>query len=343
MLAILGPKKGIPPLAAARVQRWSILLSAYNYDIQFKSTSAHANADGLSRLPISDNTTPDQSVEVSLFNVAQINCLPVTAQQIDRLTKSDPCLSKVLQYTRQGWPSTVPEELKPFKQRANEITTEGDCLLWGIRVIIPEKLRGDILNELHQTHPGITRMKAMDRSYVWWPKLYTHLEDMVKSCTSCQSVKDAPPVAPLHPWIWPTKPWERIHVDFAGLFQNKMFLIVVDAHSKWPEVMQMTSTSAEQTIIVLRQLFASYGLPLQLVSDNGPQFTAIEFQRFLKGNGVKHIRCSPYHPSSNGLAERFVRTFKQAMKAGEADGLPLSHRLHNFLLSYRATPHATTN
>ena len=70
-------------------------------------------------------------------------------------------------------------------------------------------------------------------------------------------------------------------MDFAGPFQNKMFLIVVDAHSKWPEVMQMTSTSAEQTIVVLRQLFASYGLPLQLVSDNGPQFTAIEFQRFL--------------------------------------------------------------
>ena len=151
----------VSPLAAARLQCWSILLSAYNYDIQFKSTSAHANADGLSRLPTFDNTTPDQSVEVSLFNVAQKNCLPVTAQQIDRLTKFDPCLSKVLQYTRQGWPSTVPEELKPFKQRANEITTEGDCLLWGIRVIIPEKLRGDILNELHQTHPGITRMKAM--------------------------------------------------------------------------------------------------------------------------------------------------------------------------------------
>ena len=343
LLAILGPKKGIPPLAAARLQRWSILLSAYNYDIQFKSTSAHANADGLSHLPIADTTMQDQSVEVSLFNVAQINLLPVTAQQVDRLTKTDPCLSKVLQYTKQGWPSTVPEELKPYKQRADEITTEGDCLLWGIRVIIPEKLRGDVLKELHQNHPGVTCMKALARSYIWWPKLDKHLEDMVKSCTSCQSVKEAPPVAPLHPWIWPAKPWERIHVDFAGPYQNKMFLIVVDAHSKWPEVIQMASTSAEQTIIALRRLFATYGLPLQLVSDNGPQFTAVEFQHFLKGNGVKHIQCSPYHPSSNGLAERFVRTFKQAMKAGEGDGLPLLHRLQNFLLSYRATPHATTN
>ena len=170
LLAILGPKKGIPPLAAARLQRWAILLSAYNYDIQFKSTSTHANADGLSRLPISDTMTADQSVEVSLFNVAQINSLPITAQQIDRLTKSDPCLSKVLQYTRQGWPSTVPEQLKPYKQRANEITIEGNCLPWGIRVLIPEKLRGDIIRELHQNHPGISRMKAVARSYIWWPK-----------------------------------------------------------------------------------------------------------------------------------------------------------------------------
>ena len=120
-------------------------------------------------------------------------------------------------------------------------------------------------------------MKALVRSYLWWLKLDKNLEDMVKSCISCQSVKETPPVAPLHPWIWPTKPWERIHVDFAGPYQSKMFLIVVDAHSKWPEVIQMSSTSAEQTVVVLRQLFATYGLPLQLVLDNGPQFTAVEF------------------------------------------------------------------
>ena len=164
-------------------------------------------------------------------------------------------------------------------------------------------------------------MKSVARSYVWWPKLDQRLEDMAKSCTACQSVKDTPSVVPLHPGIWPAKPWQRIHVDFAGPFMGKMFFIVVDAHSKWPEVILMTSTtSTDQTISVLRQLFSSYGLTLQLVSDNGPQFTSNDFQHFMKANGVKHIKCYPYHPSSNGLAERFVRTFKQAMKAGESDG-----------------------
>lgn len=105
----------------------------------------------------------------------------------------------------------------------------------------------------------------------------------------------------------------------------------------------MRDTSASETISVLRHLFASYGLPEQIVSDNGPQFTSSDFADFMKLNGVKHVRSAPYHPSSNGAIERLVQTFKQAMKAGKDDGRSISHRLNNFLLSYRTLPHATTN
>ena len=116
-----------------------------------------------------------------------------------------------------------------------------------------------------------------------------------------------------------------------------------NAHSKWPEVYEMSSTSTDNTIAVLRHIFAAYGLPQQLVSDNGPQFVSSEFAQFLNANGVKHIWCAPYQPSSNGLPERFVKMFKQAMKTGEHHGTPLKHRLESFLLSYWTTPHATTN
>ena len=91
------------------------------------------------------------------------------------------------------------------------------------------------------------------------------------------------------------------------------------------------------------QLFAAYGLPEQIVSDNGPQFVSDEFATFVKINGIKHIRCAPYHPSSNGAAERFVQTFKKAMKANRDSPLSFSHRLSNFLFTYRFSPHATTN
>ncbi len=105
---------------------------------------------------------------------------------------------------------------------------------------------------------------------------------------------------------WPSKPWQHIHIDFAGLFQKAMFLVAVDAHSKWPEAYLMSSTTVSQTISVLQKMFATHGLPEQIVSDNGPQFVSSEFAEFMKQNGVKHVRSAPYHPSTNGLAERFV-------------------------------------
>ncbi len=343
LTTILGPKKGIPSLAAARLQRWALLLSAYCYEIEFKPTGKHGNADGLSRLPVDAEREDEELTDVQMFNIAQVDALPVTAQQLGQATRSDPILSKVWHYTRTRWPENVQDCLKPYWNRRHELTIEGACVLWGIRVIIPKKLQNQVLEEVHREHSGIVRMKSIARSYMWWPGVDKQLELAAKSCTSCQSVKSKPAVAPLHPWLWPSTPWQRVHVDFAGPFRKRMFLILVDGHSKWPEVIEMSTTSSEKTIEVLRRIIARYGLPQQLVSDNGPQFTSEEFARFMKTNGIKHIRTTPYHPSSNGLAERFVQTFKRAMKAGEKDGKSLQHGLSNFLLTYRSTPHATTN
>ena len=111
---------------------------------------------------------------------------------------------------------------------------------------------------------------------------------------------------------------------------------------EWPEVVELSSTTSERTINVLRSLVAAYGLPKQLVTDNGPQFTSTEFGEFAQQNGIKHIVTAPYHPSSNGAVECFVQTFKQAMKAGERSELSVQHGLQSFLLSYQSTPQTTT-
>ena len=341
--AILGSKKRVPSLAAARLQRWALLLSAYSYEIQFKPTESHGNADGLSRLPLDVQTTDSTPDPASVFNIAQVQALPVSFHQIQVETKQDPILKKVTTYVRNGWPTHVPDELKPYRTRQTELGMESGCLMWGVRVIIPQSLQQSLLESLHDNHPGITSMKAVARSYFWWSGIDKAIEDLAKSCGPCQEQKSNPPVAPLHPWIWPTNPWKRIHIDFAGPFSTKMFLIVVDTHSKWPKVIQMSSTTTSKTIEALRNLLARYGLPEQVVSDNGPQFPSEKFSHFMKTNGIKHIRTAPYHPSSNGQAERFVQTFKRAMKAGENDEPSLSTRLSQFLLTYRSTPHATTN
>ena len=342
LLSIFGTKKGIPAMAAACLQRWAILLSAYRYEVEFRPTGKHGNADGLSRLPLNQGHAEGMSLEAGIFQVQQLENLPVTTKHLKSATRNDPFLSKILIFVKEGWPVNCNADFRAYLNRKNELSVEDDCLLWGIRVIIPEKLRSKVLDELHREHMGISRMKSVARSYFWWPGVDKAIEELARNCQSCQAVKHSPSVAPLHPWIWPSRPWQRIHLDFAGPFQGTTFLVVVDANSKWPEVFPMTNTTTAKTVEVLRQLFSSYGLPEEVVSDNGPQFISEEFSDFMKANGVKHVRIAPYHPASNGLAERFVQSFKTALKSSVNSRLSLSHRLANYLLSYRSTPHSTT-
>ena len=121
---------------------------------------------------------------------------------------------------------------------------------------------------------------------------------------------------------------------------GKMFLTAVDAHSKWMEGVIVNSATSTVTIEKLRAMFATHGLPETLVSDNGSVFVRVEFQEFLRRNGIKHIRTAPYHPASNGQAERAVQTFKNGMKKSTKD--TLETRVSRFLFQYRNTPNTTT-
>ena len=132
-------------------------------------------------------------------------------------------------------------------------------------------------------------------------------------------------------------PMERIHVDFAGPMEGSMFMIVVDAYSKWPEVVQMKTTTSTATIRELNRIFSRYGFPKMLVSDNGTQFTSKEFTGYCQQNGIQHIRTPPYHPQSNGQAERFVDTFKRSCQKLRGEGAT-TEVLEKFLLTYRTTP-----
>ena len=182
-------------------------------------------------------------------------------------------------------------------------------------------------------------MKSLARSYIWWPTIDQQIEQVARACAGCQSVRHMPPTT-YHPWERPTTPWRCLHIDFAGPFQNHMFLIVVDAMSKWPEVIKMKSTTAEKTISVLRTMFSRYGIPDVICSDNGHQFVADVLSKFFKSNGIKHVKSQPYHPATNGQAERFVQTFKHAMTAAKEE--TLDTKLQTFFLMYRNTEHPAT-
>eukprot|EP00731_Ephydatia_muelleri_P028865 Em0020g509a len=332
----------VPPMASARIQRWALTLSAYNYQIAYRPSQLQANADGLSRLPLKgeepgDVPLPGDTILMmeSLSNADSV----VTATTIRSWTDKDIVLSLVRRMVLHGWQPQASDEFRPYEQRKLELSVQNGCVLWGSRVVVPPQGRQHVLEMLHEGHPGISRMKSLARGIVWWPKLDADQETLVRSCKACQENQKCCSKVQLHPWEWPAEPWARVHVDFFGPFLGKQFFIIVDAHSKWIDVCVVSSPSSQQAIQALRRVFSTHGLPQILVSDNGAAFSSSEFQTFVARNGFKHVRSAPYHPTTNGLAERAVQTVKDALKKTSGD---IDTRLSRFLFQYRLTLHSST-
>ena len=345
LTSIFHPAKEIPQMSAQRLQRYAIYLSGMSYDIKFRKSGENGNADALSRLPSKPaDETPD---DTDKFMIHHLDNAPTDVTAVREETKKDPTLSKVFQSIQTGhWninaPNISAEELK-FYQFRNELTTQQGCIMRGIRVIIPNSLRKHVLDMLHEAHCGISKTKAVARAYVWWPALDQDVEQLTKSCNACSNQRKNPPATQLHPWEYPTRAWCRLHVDFAGPIEGKQLLCLQDAHSKFPEIRIMSSITSKRLIDELHDIFATHGLPVQLHSDNGPSFTSAEFKQFCAKYGIRHSTSSPYHPQSNGQAERLVQSVKNYLKKTKDEKLSLTRRVQTFLFNYRNSPHATTN
>ena len=354
---IYNPDKGIPEMGSSRVVRWAIALSPYQFTVKYRPTKKHGNADVLSRFPLAE-IEDECSIELedmksnevaTVFSLYMAEGKPLlNSEPMSQFTRKDLCLAKISYYVREGWPSSeTPSEVSEFKAfhlRKCELTLEDGCLLWGNRVIVPEKLRPDILKMLHSTHMGMSSMKSLARNYVWWPKMDADIEFLVKQCQVCQANQRMPAKSLPHPWVRSQNPWERIHVDYAGPFKGNMWFIIVDSFSKWIEVFNMRNNiGATNTIHKLVILFSRFGLPKILVSDNARQLVkSHEFQQFCLSNGITHIPIPSYHPSSNGQAEIIVGKFKYAMKKMCEDNSNIEMNLSKWLLSYYNTPHSAT-
>ena len=346
LVHIFNKNKQLSVMTAARLTRWSIFLMDYDYEIAYRSTKAHGNADMLSRLPVPHTKQDEEEAKEELVFSVDIVDTCLTAKKIESYTKKDPILSKVLHYIMNGWPDKgiqFSEEMTAYWNRKSELSVELGCITWGCRVIIPSKLRSTVLEMLHVTHLGMSGMKTLARSYLYWPRINSEIEQLASTCKSCGKHGKSLPSLTEHPWTKPTMPWQRVHIDYAGPFFNKMWLVVYDAYTRWPEVIKMNKdTTSAATIRALREIFSRNGLPFVIVSDNGTNFTSDEFEKFLSSNNIRHLKTGTYHPKSNGCCERFVGTFKSAMKKMYEDCKDINKNLANFLIRYRNTPHSVT-
>ena len=266
----------------------------------------------------------------------QIN--PDNPLLVVRETAKDPILSQVMRFVKEGWPHAFSEELKDFKKLENSLSTENGCVFYGLRVIIPSTLHNHILKLLHLGHFGMQRMKQLARSTVYWPRIDFDIEDLCLKCTSCGQFQNKPDKPSIHPWMMPEKPWSRLHLDHAINFLGRNWLVLVDAYSKYPCIHPTTSTSSKSTTAILEQEFAHFGYPHTLVTDNATTFMSQEFQAWCKQRGIVHLTGAPYHPATNGAAERLIQSFKQALRKSS---LPPKEALQEFLMQYRRIPFAS--
>ncbi|UYV76203.1 K02A2.6-like [Cordylochernes scorpioides] len=345
LVTLFSENKGIPTIAANRIQRWAIILSAYQYKIEYIKGTSNTEADVLSRLPMftpePDSKEPDSEPVEMVLLMDALDSSPVTSDDIRKSLPGDPVLRQALNYTLQGWSEETPKEIElmPYWSRRCELGACEGLLFWGNRVIIPTNLRAKMLDELHNSHQGIVGLKSVARTLFWWPGLDKDIEETVRRCNCCQSHACMPPRATPVNWPPTNQPWDRVHIDHLGPFEQNLYLIVVDACTKWIEAIPVPNTSTRETIEQLRCLFARFGIPRTLVSDNGTGFTSEEFRQFMTRNGIRHLRTAPFHPSSNGLAERAVQTIKTGLKKVQQGSI--SQRLAEILLGYRRTPIAS--
>lgn len=341
---ILGPRKGIPTTADNRLQRWAYFLSGFKYRIEHVKSEANANCDALSRLPVNDNTDTCDTDFSSAYYFEE-GSVAFDSKMLAKESKIDKTISKIIKFIKNEWPShdKLSDEEKIYHKKRFELVVKKDCLFWGIRACIPETMRKTVLKELHASHLGVVKIKMFARSYVWWPAIDSMIENFVKERKICLIERKKPANTPLTTWPWPSHTWSRIHCDFAGPILGNIYLVVLDAYSKWPEIINFKSnTKAYKLIEEFKKLFIRYGLPLHCVTDGGPQFRSELFKTFLKANGVYHSFPPPYYPATNGAAENFVQMFKSKVGKIVKGGQTLEAVVNKFLFDYRSVPHCTT-
>ncbi|XP_031332533.1 uncharacterized protein K02A2.6-like [Photinus pyralis] len=338
LVHIFSPVASLPSLTATRMQHYALFLQGFKYNIKYKNTTKHANADAMSRLPTksTDNYLYD---EPDAFEINQIETLPIKLQELAKATERDNALIPLLKGLQSG---TEVDKKFRFNVDQSEFTLQSGSIFRQHRVVVPKTLQYKILQELHATHFGVAKMKALARSYVWWAGISDDIEAIVKNCVNCQKHKNDPVKVQVHPWEPASAPFDRVHVDFAGPFYNRYYFILVDAYTRWPEIHVVKDMTTTNTIALCRKIFTTFGIPRTLVSDNGSTFTSYEFKRFLQENGIIHKLSAPYHPSTNGLAERYVQSFKQALRAMKGHANDCERELLKFLLHYRKTEHSVT-
>ena len=309
--------------------------------IEILSTDTISRATATVTLPTtSDNEISEADINAQVNQI--ISSLPITDKRLQTIrdeADKDETLQNVKHHVQNGWPASrkeLKEHTKPFFNIRNELNTIEGLVLKGSRIVIPRSLIADIKKQLHVGHLGIQRTKNNARSCVYWPCIDADITDMIESCSSCQHHRNRQQKETLIPHDIPPRAWSKVGTDLFTCL-NHNYVVVVDYTSKYFDLHNLPDLKASTVIKKTKSIFARYGIPEEVFSDNSSQYSSCSYKDFAKQWNFTHTTSSPEFPQSNGLVERAIQTIKRTLiKCQETNSDP-----YLALLALRTTNNST--
>ena len=326
--------------APARLQRMLLRLQRYNLSVSYICGSHMFLADALSRAPLRQGVISSSfisSLETTV-NDTPHNVSESGNKELQQATAADPVMQVLRQTIEKGWPAhraNLPMAMRAYFDIRDELTVDSKSglIYKGDRIVVPPPLRRIMLVRAHAGHVGIGGCLRRLREALFWPGMNSEAKSYMEKCDVCLAVQDAPRKEPLIPHAFPMRPWAKIAADFLE-FDGRILLITVDYFSNFIEVSRLTSKTTACVTRALSEIFARWGSPEVLITDNDGPFIGGQFAAFAKEWNFQRVTSSPNYAQSNGKAENAVRTIKRLFtkckRAGQSE--------FRALLDWRNTP-----
>nr|XP_054606603.1 uncharacterized protein K02A2.6-like [Nothobranchius furzeri] len=322
-----------------RIQRMLIRLQKYDVHMIYTKGKYMYTADTLSRaVDKEEHEDLEKSLDIQAYVDMVMTSLPVSADRSEQIkieTNADEVMNELKSTIMKGWPENKKEcsaKIQDYWNCRGELTVVDDIVMKGSKYVIPYSLRKQMLQKIHEGHLGEVKCKRRAREVMYWPRINQDISQTTASCEQCRIYRPKQQAEPLLAHPAPHRPYYKVGTDLFD-FDGKSYIVVTDYFSNYPEVGQLQTTSSKAVIAYLKTVFARHGVPCELFSDNGPQFSSCEFATFAKEWGFQHSTSSPIYPKSNGLAESSVKIIKTLMKKAQD-----REDFQKSLLIYRSTP-----
>ena len=320
--------------APLRLQKMILVLQRYDLKVKYVPGSELSVADALCRAYLeetNESLIPDLEV-----NEVQLTAhLPISQErysEFQQATAADPTLKALSTVVRHGWPchkQELPLAVREYWSCRDEISEVDGLLFKAQKLIVPQSKRKEMLELIHESHQGIVKCKQRARDIVFWPGMSSQIEEKVSQCSLCAQFQRAQPREPMIIQDLPDRMWSKVGTDLFE-YNGVHYLLCVDYYSKWIEVAKLDNLTSGNIICHLKSQFARYGIPDELIGDNGPQYASSAFTDFSRSYGFVHTTSSSHFPQANGEAERAVQTIKNLLKKAQDP--------YKALLNYRNTP-----